>query len=134
MNDRSSRSHTVFRIVIESRECVTGSSRDSVDGAVRVAHLNLVDLAGSERVANTGAEGQRLKEGAHINKSLLTLGTVIGKLSDGYVDNTPSKSRDICSQCSKPPFSFLPIHFSPLLLYTPGSHRKRVTSHTATPS
>lgn len=82
MNDRSSRSHTVFRVVVESRECAV-SGRDSVDGAVRVAHLNLVDLAGSERVANTGAEGQRLKEGAHINKSLLTLGTVIGKLSDG---------------------------------------------------
>jgi hypothetical protein len=47
-----------------------------------------VDLAGSERVSNTGAEGQRLKEGAHINKSLFTLGSVIAKLSDGdrYVD------------------------------------------------
>ena len=89
MNDRSSRSHTVFRIVIESRECAAGGDRDSVDGAVRVAHLNLVDLAGSERVANTGAEGKRLKEGAHINKSLLTLGTVIGKLSDGYVGCKP---------------------------------------------
>jgi centromeric protein E len=82
MNDRSSRSHTIFRMIVESRE-QTEDGRDSVDGAVRVAHLNLVDLAGSERVANTGAEGQRLKEGGHINKSLLTLGTVIGKLSEG---------------------------------------------------
>jgi centromeric protein E len=45
--------------------------------------LNLVDLAGSERVGHTGAEGQRLIEGGHINKSLLALGTVISKLSEG---------------------------------------------------
>jgi len=44
---------------------------------------NLVDLAGSERISQTGAEGLRLREGAHINKSLLTLGTVIAKLSEG---------------------------------------------------
>ena len=43
-------------------------------GAVRVSTLNLVDLAGSERLSKTGAEGARMKEGAHINKSLLTLG------------------------------------------------------------
>ena len=44
---------------------------------------NLVDLAGSECVAKTGAEGACLKEGSHINKSLMTLGTVINKLSEG---------------------------------------------------
>lgn len=43
----------------------------------------MVDLAGSERIAKTGAEGARLKEGTHINKSLMTLGTVINKLSEG---------------------------------------------------
>lgn len=42
-----------------------------------------MDLAGSERAAKTGAEGVRLKEGSHINKSLMTLGTVIKKLSEG---------------------------------------------------
>ena len=41
-----------------------------------------VDLAGSERQAHTKAQGLRLKEGGHINKSLLTLGTVIRKLAD----------------------------------------------------
>ena len=40
-----------------------------------------MDLAGSERVGYTGAEGVRLKEAGNINKSLLALGTVIGKLS-----------------------------------------------------
>lgn len=39
-------------------------------------------MAGSERATSTGAEGQRLKEGANINKSLTTLGLVISKLAD----------------------------------------------------
>lgn len=82
MNERSSRSHTIFRMVIESRER-QNNSRESFSGAVKVSCLNLVDLAGSERLSHTGAEGMRLKEGSHINKSLLTLGTVIAKLSDG---------------------------------------------------
>lgn len=42
----------------------------------------MVDLAGSERVAKTGAGGVRLREGKHINKSLMVLGNVINKLSD----------------------------------------------------
>lgn len=44
---------------------------------------NLVDLAGSERVSETGSEGIRFKEGTHINLSLLGLGNVISKLSEG---------------------------------------------------
>ena len=43
----------------------------------------MVDLAGSERIAKTGADGVRLKEGKHINKSLMVLGNVINKLSEG---------------------------------------------------
>jgi kinesin family member 1 len=42
---------------------------------------SLVDLAGSERANSTGATGQRLKEGANINKSLTTLGKVISALA-----------------------------------------------------
>ncbi|KAK7848851.1 elongator complex protein 4 [Quercus suber] len=42
--------------------------------------LNLVDLAGSERASQTNADGTRLKEGSHINHSLLTLTKVIRKL------------------------------------------------------
>lgn len=48
-----------------------------------VSALTLVDLAGSERASKTGAEGVRMKEGASINKSLLVLGNVINKLSEG---------------------------------------------------
>ncbi|KAH7315695.1 hypothetical protein KP509_21G061300 [Ceratopteris richardii] len=83
MNVHSSRSHTIFRMVIESRDKSQDDSVGFSCDAVRVSVLNLVDLAGSERVAKTGAEGARLKEGTHINKSLMVLGTVINKLSEG---------------------------------------------------
>ncbi|XP_057973708.1 kinesin-like protein KIN-7N [Malania oleifera] len=84
MNARSSRSHTIFRMVIESKGKDTNSYNDySSSDAIRVSVLNLVDLAGSERIAKTGAGGVRLKEGKHINKSLMILGNVINKLSDG---------------------------------------------------
>ncbi|XP_037686300.1 centromere-associated protein E isoform X2 [Choloepus didactylus] len=82
MNQRSSRSHTIFRMILESRE---KGEPSNCEGAVKVSHLNLVDLAGSERAAQTGAEGMRLKEGCNINRSLFILGQVIKKLSDGQV-------------------------------------------------
>jgi hypothetical protein len=63
-------------------------------GAIRVSTLTLVDLAGSERIAKTGAEGQRMKEGAAINKSLLCLGTVINKLSEGV--QAAGEQSDLC--------------------------------------
>lgn len=75
MNDTSSRSHTIFKLVVESKQSI-GS-----DGSVLVASLNLVDLAGSESVRHTGATGQRAKEGGKINQSLLSLSRVIHALS-----------------------------------------------------
>uniref|UniRef100_A0A7N2M351 Kinesin-like protein n=1 Tax=Quercus lobata TaxID=97700 RepID=A0A7N2M351_QUELO len=83
MNLYSSRSHTIFRMIIESRDKNEDEDINNSCDAVRVSVLNLVDLAGSERAAKTGAEGVRLREGSHINKSLMTLGTVIKKLSEG---------------------------------------------------
>ncbi|KAK7291041.1 hypothetical protein RIF29_05902 [Crotalaria pallida] len=84
MNVRSSRSHTIFRMVIESKGKDLNSTNDcSISDIVRVSVLNLVDLAGSERIAKTGADGVRLKEGKYINKSLMVLGNVINKLSEG---------------------------------------------------
>lgn len=83
-NSRSSRSHAVVQIVVESRERVpSGNSQDKrsgiAPGGVRVSTLSLIDLAGSERAAD---DKERRTEGAHINKSLLTLGNIISKLSD----------------------------------------------------
>ncbi|KAL8413934.1 hypothetical protein RB594_005244 [Gaeumannomyces avenae] len=83
-NARSSRSHAVVQIVVESRERTPGSTSDSkrsglAPGGVRVSTLSLIDLAGSEKAAESK---ERRTEGSHINKSLLTLGTVISKLSE----------------------------------------------------
>lgn len=112
MNARSSRSHTIFRVVLEATKTEEALDRErkliaSVEdeeedsgGASSfksfgvkakgsntvVSYLNLVDLAGSERQGHTKAEGQQLKEGAAINKSLLALGAVIGALSEGAAD------------------------------------------------
>ncbi|KAL3534130.1 hypothetical protein ACH5RR_002591 [Cinchona calisaya] len=79
----SSRSHTIFTLTIEN------SPGENCEGeAVTLSQLNLIDLAGSEssRVETTGV---RRKEGAYINKSLLTLGTVISKLTDGKATHIP---------------------------------------------
>ena len=80
MNDTSSRSHTIFKLVVESKENGSSGNTDP-DGAVLVSTLNLVDLAGSESVRHTGATGQRAKEGGKINQSLLSLSRVIHALS-----------------------------------------------------
>ncbi|GFY89905.1 kinesin motor family protein [Actinidia rufa] len=78
----SSRSHTIFTLMIES-----SAHGDEYDGVV-FSQLNLIDLAGSES-SKTETTGLRRKEGAYINKSLLTLGTVIGKLSEGKASHVP---------------------------------------------
>lgn len=48
----------------------------------KLSVINLVDLAGSEKAGQTGAEGQRLKEGCAINKSLTVLGNCISVLAE----------------------------------------------------
>jgi centromeric protein E len=95
-NSRSSRSHAVVQIVVESRERVPGNSGDSkrqglLPGGVRVSTLSLIDLAGSEKAAETK---ERRQEGSHINKSLLTLGTVIAKLSDNKEKEAKGGDKD----------------------------------------
>ncbi|KAL3758442.1 hypothetical protein ACHAWU_003611 [Discostella pseudostelligera] len=93
LNKTSSRSHSVFRLVLESRAASSSSglstssssvanSTSGVEGPVRISSLSLVDLAGSESVKATGSTGLRQKEGQYINKSLLTLGHVVHKLSE----------------------------------------------------
>ena len=105
MNERSSRSHCIFRVTMESRDAagpnVDENENDNGDNAatnnppkhVLQSTLNLVDLAGSESVRLTGATGDRQKEGGKINQSLLTLSRVISSLGkcDDFVNYRDSK-------------------------------------------
>ena len=85
-NSKSSRSHTILQIIIESRDSSSDFAFSSKKPPVTVSILNLIDLAGSER-ADTDLD--RRKEGAYINKSLLTLANVIGKLTDEKSSHIP---------------------------------------------
>ncbi len=95
INAKSSRSHAVFSLNLIQRknksqttspaekrfsvplEAMTGS-----DTMVTIdSKLHFVDLAGSERLKNTGAQGERAKEGISINAGLASLGKVISQLS-----------------------------------------------------
>ncbi|KAJ0816492.1 putative plus-end-directed kinesin ATPase [Helianthus annuus] len=80
----SSRSHTIFTLTIESSPC----GENGGDGTVSFSQLNLVDLAGSES-SKAETTGVHRKEGSYINKSLLSLGTVISKLTDGKSSHIP---------------------------------------------
>jgi hypothetical protein len=70
MNKESSRSHTVFTVIIQTKSTSGGLTK------VKTSRLNLVDLAGSERQKAAQTEGQALKEASQINKSLSAIGNV----------------------------------------------------------
>lgn len=91
MNKESSRSHSVFTLVIESKICQDGVSK------YVTSQFHLIDLAGSERQKATDCAGERLKEAGMINKSLSALGNVINSL----VDISEGKSRHIHYRDSK---------------------------------
>ncbi|XP_035573409.1 kinesin-like protein KIF19 isoform X2 [Canis lupus dingo] len=76
-NKTSSRSHAVLQVTVRQRS----RGPDLVE-EVRVGKLFMVDLAGSERASQTQNRGKRMKEGAHINRSLLALGNCINALSE----------------------------------------------------
>ncbi|CAI6244130.1 unnamed protein product [Periconia digitata] len=97
VNAKSSRSHAVFSLNLVQKksgsapltkrekrmsvpiEAMSGNNSESM---VTVdSKLHFVDLAGSERLKNTGAQGERAKEGISINAGLASLGKVISQLS-----------------------------------------------------
>ena len=78
MNATSSRSHAVFTMTLTQTE----TGKEDGEEHSKVSKINLVDLAGSERSDVAGTSGVRLREAAHINKSLHTLGKVISSLAE----------------------------------------------------
>ncbi|KAI3642734.1 hypothetical protein MP228_012289 [Amoeboaphelidium protococcarum] len=107
-NEHSSRSHAIFQITIESKQKLSDSSLESsasnglekyrnhggkaaAGKSVKVSTLSLIDLAGSEKASSSA---DRRREGAYINRSLLTLGTVISRLvvdKNGHIPYRDSK-------------------------------------------
>ncbi|KAK1572468.1 hypothetical protein Q3G72_033007 [Acer saccharum] len=99
LNEKSSRSHQIIRLTIES------SAREFLgkeNSTTLAASVNFIDLAGSERASQSLSTGTRLKEGCHINRSLLTLSTVIRKLSKGrhgHINYRDSKLTRMLQPC-----------------------------------
>jgi len=81
MNEQSSRSHSIFTLILEQRNRNCDPDSAAADYYV-TAKFHLVDLAGSERAKRTGAVGSRFKESVSINSGLLALGNVISALGD----------------------------------------------------
>ncbi|KAL1634767.1 hypothetical protein SLS56_002169 [Neofusicoccum ribis] len=98
INSQSSRSHAVFSLNLVQKKSKSATGQTSVqdkrrsmpleamsgggDSWVTVdSKLHFVDLAGSERLKNTGAQGERAREGISINAGLASLGKVISQLS-----------------------------------------------------
>ena len=95
LNEKSSRSHCIFRLNLEITKNIKKNNFDDEEEISKIilkSHINLIDLAGSENSSKTGCVGQRLKEGSNINKSLLALSNVINKLSQNYGSNNINSS------------------------------------------
>ncbi|KAG7512172.1 kinesin KIF16B [Solea senegalensis] len=89
MNDLSSRSHAIFTIHFTQAWFDTDMPRETL------SKIHLVDLAGSERADATQTTGTRLKEGANINKSLVTLSSVISALADLNIGGQSTKMKQV---------------------------------------
>lgn len=73
------------QIYVKQQDRVVGLAQD-----LQVAKMSLIDLAGSERASVTNTRGERLREGANINRSLLALINVINALADAKVRLFPA--------------------------------------------
>ena len=106
INAKSSRSHAVFSLNLVQKKAKDSQARTKrmsmpvdasfAEESITVdSKLHFIDLAGSERLKNTGASGERAKEGISINAGLASLGKVISQLSarhaTGHVSYRDSK-------------------------------------------
>ncbi|PVU93670.1 hypothetical protein BB561_003124 [Smittium simulii] len=89
-NNTSSRSHAVLQINVKQKPKSGGLKTDVIS-----ATMSIIDLAGSERATVTRNKGERMREGANINRSLLSLANCINALCD------PKKKRHIPYRDSK---------------------------------
>ncbi|KLO15887.1 kinesin-domain-containing protein [Schizopora paradoxa] len=88
-NETSSRSHAVLQVHVAKSPRTASTTEER-----SMATLSIIDLAGSERAAATTNMGQRMVEGANINKSLLALGNCINALceSGGATRHVPYRN------------------------------------------
>ncbi|EDW75459.2 uncharacterized protein Dwil_GK23870 [Drosophila willistoni] len=149
MNDKSSRSHSIFNIVLNltdlssddglSSDTDSGTTTSSAASSLRQTRrskISLVDLAGSERISVSGSNGERIREGVSINKSLLTLGKVIAALADSR-KNGPYVGTTSSSSSSSVPNIFVPYRESVLtwlLRENLGGNSKTVMLATISPA
>lgn len=73
------------QIHVKQQGCIGSLTR-----GLKVAKMSLIDLAGSERASVANTRGERLREGANINRSLLALINVINALGDAKVTLFPT--------------------------------------------
>jgi kinesin family protein 18/19 len=96
-NATSSRSHAVLSVTVSQKPRAGGLTENHSS-----ASLSIIDLAGSERASVTKNKGDRLIEGANINRSLLALGNCINALCDprkrGHVPYRDSKLTRLLKQ------------------------------------
>lgn len=81
-NATSSRSHAVLQINVMQKPRTAGMSENHM-----FATLSIIDLAGSERASVTKNRGDRLLEGANINRSLLGKLNFLKIVNDGSIPN-----------------------------------------------
>ncbi|KAL9656676.1 hypothetical protein ABK040_002946 [Willaertia magna] len=118
MNERSSRSHTIFQMFIEQEPINPSNSEEAV---VKISKLNLVDLAGSEKwntIYSQRMGERRIQEMTSINQSLSTLGNCISALN----------------QCGRTHIPFRDSKLTRLLQDSLGGNTKTVFVATVSPS
>lgn len=90
MNDRSSRSHTIFSLKLEVR----GDKH-------RMATVQIVDLAGRENETASACVGERMRELTFINRSLFYLANCVAALSGGAAEHVPFRNSKLTTLLSE---------------------------------